>query len=103
MFMKSLKLDNFMSFGESEAPVDMRALNVIIGPNGSGKSNFIEAIDFMRLEAVPSKTPSLPAAARRARGAHNWIWKGASASSCALIEAVFDGSISDSANEEDLK
>ena len=103
MFMKSLKLDNFMSFGESEAPVDMRALNVIIGPNGSGKSNFIDAIDFMRLAAVPSKTPSLPATDRRGGGAHNWIWKGASASSCASIEAVFDGSIFGSANEEDLK
>ena len=103
MFMKSLKLDNFLSFGKSEAPVELRPLNVIIGPNGSGKSSFLEAIDFMRLASVPSRTSSLHAAIRRGGGVRNWIWKGVNGHSCASIEAVFDKSISNSLKGQDFR
>ena len=101
--MKSLKLDNFLSFGKSDAPVELRPLNVIIGPNGSGKSSFLEAIDFMRLASVPSRTSSLHAAIRRGGGVRNWIWKGKNGNPHASIEAVFDKSVSESPKGQDLR
>ena len=52
MFLKSMQLKNFLSFGDSEGPVEMRPLNVLIGPNGAGKSNFIEALAL--LQSAPS-------------------------------------------------
>ncbi|MCI4029886.1 AAA family ATPase [Dickeya dianthicola] len=36
--IKSIQLTNFLSFGASTQPIELKALNVIVGPNGSGKS-----------------------------------------------------------------
>lgn len=38
MLIKSIRLTNFLSFGEAAETVELKPLNVVIGPNGSGKS-----------------------------------------------------------------
>jgi len=43
--LKSLRVQNLLSFGADSPEVD---LNVLIGPNGSGKSNLIEIIGLLR-------------------------------------------------------
>lgn len=45
--IKSLTLTNFLSYGASPCPIELRSLNVLIGPNGSGKSNLIEALELL--------------------------------------------------------
>ncbi len=80
--LKSLKLDNLLSFGRATQPVELGRLNVLIGPNGSGKSNFIEAIGL--LKAAPG---DLLEPIRLGGGVAEWIWKGAN-DAPATIDAV---------------
>lgn len=51
MLIKTIRLQNLLSFGPDTPELEMRPLNVLIGPNGSGKSNLIEAIGL--LQAAP--------------------------------------------------
>lgn len=90
MLLKSLKLTNFLSFGESAQALDLRPLNVVIGPNGSGKSNLIEAIDLIRSTPSTSEKSNLLAAIRDGGGVRDWLWKGAAKTPRAAIDAVFD-------------
>lgn len=84
MLLKSLKLTNFLSFGESSQVLELRPLNVVIGPNGSGKSNLVEAIELLRATPKDMLTPI-----RDGGGVRDWLWKGASKSSpTATINAV---------------
>jgi len=86
MLIKSIKLTNFLSFGESAQELELRPLNVIIGPNGSGKSNFIEAIDLLRATPRDILTPI-----RNGGGVRDWLWKGAAKPSpTATINAVLE-------------
>lgn len=86
MLLKSLKLTNFLSFGESAQVLDLRPLNVVIGPNGSGKSNLVEAIELLRATPKDMLTPI-----RDGGGVRDWLWKGAPKSSpAATINAVLD-------------
>ena len=89
MLLKTLGLKNFLSFGEESAPIDLQALNVVIGPNGSGKSNLIEAIDLIRSAPSTSEKSNLLAAIRDGGGVRDWLWKGASKTPHATIDAVF--------------
>ena len=90
MFLKSLKLTNFLSFGEFTQMLELRPLNVVIGPNGSGKSNLIEAIDLIRSTPSTSEKSNLLAAIRDGGGVRDWLWKGAIKMPRATIDAVFD-------------
>ena len=92
MFLKSLKLSNFLSFGEADAWIDLRPLNVIIGPNAAGKSNFIEAISFLRSASGLSDNNNLLAAVGKGGGVQNWIWNDAKKDTPVSLDAVFDGS-----------
>jgi predicted ATPase len=74
MLIKSMKLTNFLSFGETTQVLELRPLNVVIGPNGSGKSNLIDAISL--LLAAPTEH-GLWAAISEGGGVRNWLWKGA--------------------------
>jgi chromosome segregation ATPase len=47
MFIHSITLRNFLSFGGNSEAIPLQRLNVVIGPNGSGKSNLIEAVDLL--------------------------------------------------------
>lgn len=45
--IKSIKLENFFSFGASD-PIELNQnTNILLGINGSGKSNFLKAIRFL--------------------------------------------------------
>lgn len=90
MLLKSLKLTNFLSFGDSAQVLELRPLNVVIGPNGSGKSNLIEAIDLIRSTPSTSEKSNLLAAIRDGGGVRDWLWKGAIKTPHATIDAVFD-------------
>jgi len=71
-FLRSLHLQNFLSFGPDTPEFALGPLNLLIGPNGAGKSNLIEAVCLLR-----SSPASLADALRFGGGAQEWIWKGA--------------------------
>jgi predicted ATPase len=83
MFLKSLTLTNFLSYGDATPTIELRPLNVVIGPNGSGKSNLMEAIELLRSTPKDLLTPI-----RDGGGVRDWLWKGAVKSRAAKIDAV---------------
>ena len=88
MFLKSIELTNFLSFGPKSEPLELRPLNVLVGPNGSGKSNLIHAIDLLR-----SAPRSFAVPIRESGGTvRDWLWKGndnPTASICAVLSNPF--------------
>jgi predicted ATPase len=88
MLIHSIKLNNFLSFGETEATIDLRSLNVIIGPNGSGKSNLLESIELLR-----STPDQLLKPIREGGGVRDWLWKGAKDTPTASLEVVVAGPV----------
>ena len=82
-FIRTLRLENFLSFGPTSTAIELNSLNVLIGPNGSGKSNFIEAIDFLAASATDLTRP-----VRDGGGVQEWLWKGNSGTSIAEIDAT---------------
>jgi len=83
MLIHSMKLTNFLSYGDSQEPLELRKLNVLIGANGSGKSNLIEALELLR--ATPK---DLLKPVRDGGGVQDWLWKGGERNPIAEIEAV---------------
>jgi predicted ATPase len=71
LFLKSIRLDSFLSFPPGAPAIDLLPLNVLIGPNASGKSNLIEAIELLRSTAT-----GFAAAIRDGGGVREWLWKG---------------------------
>ena len=90
MFLKSLKLENFLSFGGSGDTVEMRPLNVIIGPNGVGKSNLVESLNLLSSAPSPSDTTDILAAVNAGGGVREWIWKGGDENASASIDAIIE-------------
>ena len=82
-FIKSLRIQNFLSFGNIAEEIRLEPLNVIIGPNASGKSNLIEAISLLR--ATPD---DLTRPIREGGGISEWLWKGSRATPTAEIDAT---------------
>ncbi len=80
---KSIKLTEFLSFGQKSVPLPLGPLNVMIGPNGSGKSNTIEA--FALLQAAPR---DLSRPIREGGGVRDWLWKPAGSGAGAKIEVI---------------
>ena len=70
-FLKSLRLDGFLSFAPGSEAIELQGLNVLIGPNGSGKSNVIEAVELLKSLPV-----DFAAAVRAGGGAEGFLWKG---------------------------
>lgn len=82
-FLKSLRLDGFLSIAPGSEAISLLPLNVLIGPNGVGKSNFIEAIELLHV------TPTgFAQAIRDGGGAQEWLWRGSGATKAATIETV---------------
>lgn len=81
--IKSLTVQNLLSFGDKATTVEFRNLNVLIGPNGSGKSNLIEVIGL--LQQAPSE---LGTAISNGGGIEEWLWKGASKPPIASVEVI---------------
>jgi predicted ATPase len=81
--IKSLTVQNLLSFGDKPTTIELRSLNVLIGPNGSGKSNLIELIGL--LQQAPKE---LATAISNGGGIEEWLWKGASKPPVASIEVI---------------
>lgn len=91
MFLKSVKLSNVLSFAESEVPVEMQPLNVLIGPNGSGKSNFLEALNLLHFAPNTFPNSNMLAEINKGGGMQDWRWKGCGKDNLYMkIDAVFD-------------
>ncbi|HBE21188.1 MAG TPA: chromosome segregation protein SMC [Cyanobacteria bacterium UBA11367] len=84
-FIRSLRLQNFLSYGSEGETIELQPLNVLIGPNASGKSNLIEAIGL--LKATPT---DLTAPIRKGGGISDFLWKGETGIPIAEIEATLD-------------
>ncbi|MBN3873161.1 AAA family ATPase [Nostoc sp. JL33] len=84
-FIRTLRLENFLSYGSEGEEIELQPLNVLIGPNASGKSNLIEAIGI--LKATPT---DLPAPFRQGGGIGEFLWKGGQENPVATIEATLD-------------
>jgi predicted ATPase len=85
MLLRSIELQNVLSFGPSQGPVTLGQLNVVIGPNGSGKSNLLEVIDLLR--CAPDR---LTDPVREGGGVRDWLYKGAEGTPVASVEVVID-------------
>lgn len=85
MLLKSIKLTNFLSYGDQSESIELKPLNVIIGPNGSGKSNLLEAV-----ELIKSSPKDLIAPIRDGGGVRDWLWKGNSKHKEASLDVVID-------------
>ena len=83
MLLRSIKLTNFLSYGEESHSVALGPLNVIIGPNGSGKSNLLEAIDLIKSAPKDLMTPI-----RDGGGVRDWLWKGGPKTLAAMLDMV---------------
>ena len=46
--IRTLHLQNLLSFGPESVEIALEPLNVLIGPNASGRSNLIESIALLR-------------------------------------------------------
>jgi predicted ATPase len=79
-FIKTITLQNFLSFGATPQTLELRPLNVLIGANGSGKSNFLEAFELLR-----STPDDLMRPIREGGGTREWLWKGVKETPVATI------------------
>ncbi len=82
-FIRSIRLQNILSYGPDGDALELEPLNVLIGPNASGKSNLIEALSL--LAAAPR---DLQAPIREGGGVGEWTWKGADTLVAATVEAT---------------
>ena len=81
--VRTIRLSNFLSYGQNEEIIELGPLNVLIGPNCSGKSNLIEA--FGLLQTTPK---DLTAPIREGGGVSEWIYKGDNATPVAEINVT---------------
>ena len=70
-FIRTIRLQNILSYGPDPVELALGPLNVLIGPNGSGKSNLINVLSVLR--GAPR---NLPETIRRGGGTGEWLWKG---------------------------
>ena len=81
--IKSLRLKNFLSFGNEGEAIELQPLNVLIGANASGKSNLVETFLLLR-----SLTGGFAQALRNGGGIGEYISKLEGAESIAEIELL---------------
>jgi predicted ATPase len=84
-FIRTLRLQNFLSYGSEGEEIELQPLNVLIGANASGKSNLIEAIAL--LKATPT---DLTAPIRKGGGISDFLWRGEKGVPIAEISATLD-------------
>ena len=58
MYIKSLQIENYKSFGQSTKITFSKGFNVVIGKNGVGKTALLEALQFGKINKVPFLSPN---------------------------------------------
>ena len=86
-FLRSIRLQNILSFGPDTPELPLEPLNVLIGPNASGKSNLIEALSLLRAAPRDLQQPI-----REGGGIREWLWKGVD-SPTAMIDATVENTL----------
>ena len=84
-FIRTIRLENILSYGPGTAELSLEPLNVLIGPNASGKSNLIEALSL--LAAAPR---DLQAPIREGGGVRDWLWKGSDHLTLATLNVTLE-------------
>lgn len=84
-FIRTIRLENILSYGPDSTEFELLPLNVLIGPNASGKSNLIEALSL--LAAAPR---DLLMPIRLGGGTVEWLWKGTNELKVASIDVTVD-------------
>ena len=84
-FIRTIRLENILSYGPDSTEFELLPLNVLIGPNASGKSNLIEALSL--LAAAPR---DLLMPIRLGGGTVEWLWKGTHELKAASIDVTVD-------------
>ena len=84
-FIETIRLENILSYGASNAPFPLEPLNVLIGPNGSGKSNLFEALSLLSATLRDLQEPI-----REGGGVGNWLWKGSPETPTATLAVALE-------------
>ena len=84
-FLKTIRLENILSYGPEGVELSLEPLNVLIGPNASGKSNLIEALSMLRAAPYDIQAPI-----RGGGGILEWLWKGDQEFSTANIQVLVE-------------
>ena len=84
-FIRTIRLQNILSYGPDAPELRLEPLNVLIGPNASGKSNLLDALSI--LQSAPR---DLPRSIRRGGGTHEWLWKGRDELVPATVDVTVD-------------
>ena len=84
-FIRTIKLDNILSYGSWADEFPLEPLNVLIGPNASGKSNLIEALSLLAAAPRDIQEPI-----QKGGGVHDWLWKGASGLTTATVDVTVE-------------
>ena len=84
--IRTIRLDNILSYGSFDEEFHLEPLNVFIGPNASGKSNLIDVLSL--LAAAPTR--DLQAPIREGGGVHEWLWKGATRLGRAIVDVTVE-------------
>src|SRR6185437_3124299 len=83
--IRSIRIQNLLSFGPETPTLELRALNVLIGPNGSGKSNLIEVFGLLQNTSADLSVPI-----REGGGITEWLWKGHGRRTSKPLEACIE-------------
>lgn len=84
-FIRTIRLQDILSYGPDAVELTLEPLNVLIGPNGSGKSNLINVLSLLR--GAPR---NLPETIRRGGGTNEWLWKGRDQLAPATVEITVE-------------
>lgn len=83
--IRTIRIENLLSYGTEGINIDLEPLNVLIGPNASGKSNLLEVLSL--LAAAPN---DLQVPIREGGGVGDWLWKGSKSPGIATVEVTLD-------------
>lgn len=82
--LRSIRLENILSYGGQREPFELGPLNVLIGTNASGKSNLIEVLVLLAEAPRDILKPI-----RQGGGVDEWLWKGDEVLPTAKVELTF--------------
>ena len=82
-FLRTIRLENILSYGSCGTEFALEPLNVLIGPNASGKSNLIESLSLLAAAPRDLRPPI-----REGGGVQDWLWKGSERSPTATVDVT---------------